>query len=137
MSTDLLEELVKEGSDILMKVGDDMISKLTEALDLEDMMGVKCEMRFKTHTDEGSKTDHDIDNPYNEEEDTESKLQEVVTVKNRFKSAPLDKSIPIKKNPGVNTSRTSTNHKFLRSKTVLRSFANVEDEIDAKPQSKC
>ena len=124
-----------------MTVGDDMISKLTDALDLEDMIGVKCEMRFKTHTEEGNKTDHDIDNEDNEddeeEEDTERKLQEAVTVSNRFKSAPLDKSIPMKKNPGVDTSRSSTNHKFLRSKTVLRTITHFDDEIDVKSQSKC
>ena len=127
-----------------MTVGDDMISKLTDALDLEDMIGVKCEMRFKTHTDKGNKTDHDYDNEDNEddeddeeEEDTERKLQEAVTVNNRFKSAPLDKSILMKKNPGVDTSRSSTNHKFLRSKTVLRTITHFDDEIDAKPHSKC
>ena len=121
-----------------MKVGDDMILKLTDALDLEDMIGVKCEMRFKAHTEEANKTDHDYDNEDDEEEeDTERKLQEAVSVNNRFKSAPLDKSIPMKKNPGVDTSRSSTNHKFLRSKTVLRTITHFDDEIDAKPHSKC
>ena len=121
-----------------MTVGDDMILKLTDALDLEDMIGVKCEMRFKAHTEEANKTDHDYDNEDDEEEeDTERKLQEAVSVNNRFKSAPLDKSIPMKKNPGVDTSRSSTNHKFLRSKTVLRTITHFDDEIDAKPHSKC
>ena len=136
VSQDLLEEIVKEGSDILMPIKDDMIPKLTEALGLQTMLGVKCEMRFKACPDEGSWTDHDIDNLYNDES-FQGEIQENVKVKNKFKSTSLDKLISFKNNPGVNTTRESRNPKLMRSKTVLKSFASTEEEVEFKPPSKC
>ena len=138
VTEDILFELVKRGADSLIQLQDDMILKLVNALELQDMMNERCEMKIKDNKNDVT-ADDDQDDKVGIEDDEDIGLGQS---QNRDVSLPpiLKKGEESKANTGdVKESRTKPTPvpgskkkvvNIMRHKTILRTFKdNDDDEI--------
>ena len=138
VTEDILFELVKRGADSLIQLQDDMILKLVNALELQDMMNERCEMKIKDNKNDAT-ADDDQDDKVGIEDDEDIGLGQS---QNREVSLPpiLKKGEESKANTGdVKESRTKPTPvpgskkkvaNIMRHKTILRTFKdNDDDEI--------